>query len=117
MVEKMLKGVDVVLSTDYFDFIKKNPQIADKIIFTGPIDEFFEYKLGKLEYRTVRFENELLNQKDYQGNAVINYTEREVPYTRIIEHKYFDFYNQKKHTSQKNIQWTIKKNGTLLSSD
>ncbi|MCR4879948.1 MAG: UDP-galactopyranose mutase [Bacilli bacterium] len=96
MVSNMIKGVDLLLNTKYEDFKAKNPQIADKIIFTGPIDEYFKFSLGKLEYRTVTFKNELLNQKDYQGNAVINYTEREVPYTRIIEHKYFDFHDQDK---------------------
>lgn len=90
MVEKMIKGADVLLGVTFQEFIKKQPQIADKIIFTGPIDEYFDFKLGKLEYRTVTLKTELLDQEDYQGNAVINYTERDVPYTRIIEHKYFD---------------------------
>ena len=89
MVEKMIKGADVLLNTKYQDFVKDHKDIADKIIYTGPIDEYFDYKLGKLEYRTVRFENELLDKPDYQGNAVINYTERDIPYTRIIEHKCF----------------------------
>ena len=96
MVEKMLKNADVLLETNFKDFIKKNPNIASKIIYTGAIDEFFDYCLGKLEYRTVRFENELIDKPDYQGNAVINYTERDIPFTRIIEHKYFDWNNQKK---------------------
>ena len=96
MVNKMIEGADVLLNTKFEDFIQKNKQIANKIIFTGPIDAYYKYCFGKLEYRTVRFENSLLNQKDYQGNAVINYTEREVPYTRIIEHKYFDNQNQDK---------------------
>ena len=96
MVEKMLKNADILLNTDFKDFIKKHPNIASKIIYTGAIDEYFDYCLGKLEYRTVRFENELIDKEDYQGNAVINYTEREIPYTRIIEHKYFDWNNQKK---------------------
>ena len=96
LVEKMIKGADLLLNTKYQDFKQKYPHIADKIIFTGAIDEYFDYRLGKLEYRTVTFQNELLNQKDYQGNAVINYTEREVPYTRIIEHKYFDYHDQDK---------------------
>lgn len=96
MVEKMIEGADVELNTEYKEFIKKHPNIADKVIYTGAIDEYYEYCFGKLEYRTVSFKNELLDQPDYQGNAVINYTEREVPYTRIIEHKYFDFHNQPK---------------------
>ena len=96
LVENMIVGADILIGTEFKEFIKDNPDIADKIIFTGPIDEYYDFSLGKLEYRTVTFENELLNQKDYQGNAVINYTERDIPYTRIIEHKYFDFHDQDK---------------------
>ena len=93
-VEKMLDGIPVKLNTDYFTFIKENPEIADKTLFTGMIDEFYGYKLGALEYRTVRFETEKLDMENYQGNAVVNYTDREVPYTRIIEHKHFEFGKQ-----------------------
>ena len=96
IIEKMLDGVDVKTETDYFEFIKENPEIADKILFTGMIDEFFDYQLGAMEYRSVRFETEVLDCDNYQGNAVINYTEREVPYTRIIEHKHFEFGQQEK---------------------
>ena len=96
MVERMIEGADILLNTDFASFNQKYPHIADKIIYTGAIDSYFNYSLGRLNYRTVTFENELLDQKDYQGNAVINYTEREVPYTRIIEHKYFDFHDQDK---------------------
>ena len=77
-----------------FDFIKENPEIAEKTLFTGMIDEFYQYKLGTLQYRTVRFETEELEMENYQGNAVVNYTDREVPYTRIIEHKHFEFGKQ-----------------------
>ncbi len=94
VVEKMLDGIPVKLNTDYFTFIKENPEIADKTLFTGMIDEFYGYKLGALEYRTVRFETEKLDMENYQGNAVVNYTDREVPYTRIIEHKHFEFGKQ-----------------------
>lgn len=94
IVEKMLEGIPVQLETDYFDFIKENPEIAKKTLFTGMIDEFYGYKLGTLEYRTVRFETEKLDMENYQGNAVVNYTDREVPYTRIIEHKHFEFGKQ-----------------------
>lgn len=94
IVEKMLDGVDVRLNTDYFEFIKENEAIADKTIFTGMIDEFYNYKLGTLEYRTVRFETEKLDCENYQGNAVVNYTDSEIPYTRIIEHKHFEFGKQ-----------------------
>ena len=96
IVEKMLNGVEVKTSTDYFTFIKENPDIAEKTVFTGMIDEYFGYKLGALEYRSVRFETEVLDTDNYQGNAVVNYTEREVPYTRIIEHKHFEFGTQPK---------------------
>ena len=96
IIEKMLQGSDVMLSTDYFDFIKDNADIAKKTVFTGQIDRFFDYKLGVLEYRSVRFETEVLDTDNYQGNAVVNYTERSVPYTRIIEHKHFEFGTQPK---------------------
>ena len=94
IVEKMLEGIDVKLNTDFFTFKKENPDVAEKILFTGMIDEFYDYKLGTLQYRTVRFENEKLDMDNYQGNAVVNYTDREVPYTRIIEHKHFEFGKQ-----------------------
>ena len=94
MVEKMLEGVEVRLGTDFFDLIKAEPNIAKAIVYTGCIDEYFGYKLGYLNYRSVRFETEELPMEDFQGNAVVNYTEREVPYTRIIEHKHFEFGKQ-----------------------
>ena len=94
MIEKMLEGVEVRLSTDYFDLIKAEPDIAKNIVYTGCIDEFFGYKLGALQYRSVTFETEELDTPDYQGNAVVNYTEREVPFTRIIEHKHFEYGTQ-----------------------
>lgn len=94
MVAKMLGDTEVLLNTDYYEFIKGHEGIAKTTIFTGMIDEFFDYKLGVLEYRSVRFEEEKLDMDNYQGNAVVNYTEREIPYTRIIEHKHFDFGKQ-----------------------
>ncbi len=94
MVEKMLEGTEVRLGVDYFDLIKEEPDIAEKILYTGCIDEFFGYRLGALQYRSVRFETEELDEENYQGNAVVNYTEREVPYTRVIEHKHFEFGHQ-----------------------
>ena len=94
MVEKMLQGVEVRLDTDYFALINAEPDIAKNIIYTGCIDEFFDYRLGNLQYRSVRFETEELEEENYQGNAVVNYTAREVPYTRIIEHKHFEFGTQ-----------------------
>ena len=96
IIEKMLAGSEVKTDTDYFEFIKENPDIAEKTVFTGQIDEFFGYRYGALGYRSVRFENEILDTDNYQGNAVVNYTDKEVPYTRIIEHKHFEFGKQEK---------------------
>lgn len=96
IVEKLLDGIDVRLNTDYFEFIKQDDNIARKTLFTGMIDQFYDYKFGHLQYRSVRFETEVLDCENYQGNAVVNYTEREVPYTRIIEHKHFEFGTQPK---------------------
>ncbi len=96
IVERMLQGIEVRTNTDFFQFRKEHPDIAEKIIFTGMIDEYFGYQLGALEYRSVRFETEVLDCENYQGNAVVNYTEKEVPYTRIIEHKHFEFGKQEK---------------------
>ncbi len=91
IIEKMLDGIEVRLNTNFFDNRCDFESIAKNIIYTGPIDEYFEYKYGPLEYRTVRFETEVLDEVNHQGNAVINYTEYEIPYTRIIEHKHFEF--------------------------
>ncbi len=96
IIEKMLEGCDVKLNVDYFDFIKVNEGVAKKTLFTGQIDKFFNYKLGVLEYRSVRFDTQVLDTDNYQGNAVVNYTESEIPYTRIIEHKHFEFGKQEK---------------------
>ena len=92
--EKMLDGIEVRLNTNYLDNREEFDAMADKIVYTGMIDQFYDYKLGVLEYRSVRFETEELPMENYQGNAVVNYTEREVPYTRIIEHKHFEFGKQ-----------------------
>ena len=109
IIEKMLDGIEVRTETDYFEFIKENPDIAEKTLFTGMIDEYFGYKLGALEYRSVRFETEVLDTDNYQGNAVVNYTEREVPYTRIIEHKHFEFGKQEKTVISKEYssEWKV----------
>ena len=90
MVENMLKGIEIRLNTDYLANREELDQLAEKVVYTGEIDKFFSYCFGALEWRSLRFEEEIINQEDYQGNAVINYTEYEVPYTRIAEHKYFD---------------------------
>ena len=96
IIEKMLEGIEVRTGTDYFDFTRDNKDIARKTIFTGMIDEYYGYCYGPLQYRSVRFETEVLDCENYQGNAVVNYTDREVPYTRIIEHKHFEFGKQPK---------------------
>lgn len=94
IIEKMLHGIEVYLNTDFLEERNEMKLLAKKIIYTGPIDAYFNFCFGPLEYRKVRFENEVLNTANYQGVAVVNYTEREVPYTRIIEHKHFAFGNQ-----------------------
>lgn len=94
VIEKMLSGIEVKLDTDYFKFIRGNENIAEKTVYTGTIDEFFGYKYGALEYRSLRFETEALDADNYQGNAVVNYADAGVPYTRIIEHKHFEFGRQ-----------------------
>lgn len=91
LVERMLEGVEVRLGVDYLANKLTYDELADAIVYTGPIDAYFGYKLGALQYRSVRFEEELLDVADYQHNAVINYTDSETPYTRIIEHKWFEF--------------------------
>ena len=91
MVARMLEGVEVRLNEDYFADKANWDALAEKVIYTGPIDAYFNYKLGYLEYRSVRFETELLDIPNYQGNAAVNYTDRETPWTRIIEHKWFEF--------------------------
>lgn len=96
LIEKMLEGIEVRLETDFFQQKEKFQQMCDKILFTGMIDQYYDYCYGNLEYRGLRFETEVLNQENYQGNAVVNYTEYEVPYTRIIEHKHFVFGKQSK---------------------
>lgn len=96
LIEKMLEGIEVRTNVNYFENKKELDQLANKIIFTGKIDEFFEYQFGKLEYRSLHFEHEVLDMENYQGNAVVNYTEKEVPYTRILEHKHFEYGTQPK---------------------
>jgi UDP-galactopyranose mutase len=96
IIEQMFKGTDILLNIEYKSFIAENPDVADRIIYTGMIDEYYDFCYGPLQYRTVSFETEVLDMDNYQGNAVVNYTEREVPYTRIIEHKHFEFGIQSK---------------------
>ena len=96
IIKKMLDGIDIKLNTDFFDKREYYMNSAKRIIFTGMIDEFYNYCFGELEYRSLKFETEVLNIENFQGNAVVNYNEFEVPYTRIIEHKHFEFGTQKK---------------------
>jgi len=105
--KKLLGDVDLRLETDYFADRAGLDSLAQKVVFTGMIDQYFSYSIGTLEYRSLRFEHELLDTDNYQGNAVINYTEREVPYTRIIEHKHFEFGTQPKTliTREYSAEW------------
>lgn len=96
MIEKMLAKAEVRLGVDYLEHKDELDALAEKVVYTGPIDAYYEYQFGELEYRSVSFETEVLDQPNYQGNAVVNYTEYEVPYTRIIEHKHFEFGTQDK---------------------
>ena len=91
MVANMLKGIEVKLNCDYLESKEELDKLADKVVYTGPIDAYFNYNLGPLEYRSVRFETEVLDKPNFQGNAAVNYTDRETPWTRIIEHKWFEF--------------------------
>jgi len=96
MVENMLEGIEVRLGVDYLENKAELDKLADKVVYTGAIDAYFDYKLGTLEYRSVRFETEVLDKPNFQGNAAVNYTDRETPWTRIIEHKWFEFGTQPK---------------------
>ncbi len=96
MIENMLDGIEVKLGVDFLADRERLSSLATKIVYTGPVDAYFDYKLGTLEYRSVRFETEILDKPNFQGNAVVNYTDAETPYTRIIEHKFFEFGTQDK---------------------
>lgn len=111
LTDALLAGAEVRLDTDYFQDRNHWDNIAEQVVFTGHIDQFFDYKFGRLEYRSLRFEHEVMDQENFQGNAVINYTEREVPYTRIIEHKHFEFGTQPKTVVTKEFpeDWTPEK--------
>lgn len=103
LIEKLLENCDVRLGVDYFDNREEWNSKATKIVYTGEIDRFYDYRFGHLEWRTVRFENEILNTPNYQGNAVVNYTERDVPYTRIIEHKHFESFGEEVYKNPKTV--------------
>jgi UDP-galactopyranose mutase len=108
LIEGLLDGIEVRLNIDYIDNRADLDSLADKIIYTGAIDEFYGYCFGRLEYRTLKFEEEILNVANFQGNAVVNYTEFEIPYTRIIEHKHFEFGSQEKTviTKEYSSEWS-----------
>ena len=103
LIDGLLEGVEIKLNTDFFDNRQHWEQIADKILYTGKLDEYFNYCYGKLEYRTVRFEEEILDMPNYQGNAVMNFTDAEVPYTRIIEHKHFEMFGDDVYKCPKTV--------------
>ena len=103
LIDGLLEGVEVKLNTDFFDDRQHWESVADKILYTGKLDEYFDYKMGKLEYRTVRFEEEILDMPNYQGNAVMNFTDAEVPYTRIIEHKHFEMFGDDVYKCPKTV--------------
>lgn len=103
LIDALLEGVETKVNTDYFEDREYWNNIAEKIVFTGKIDKYFDYQFGKLEYRTVRFEEETLEEANYQGNAVVNYTESNIPYTRIIEHKHFEKFGQEVYETNKTV--------------
>jgi UDP-galactopyranose mutase len=111
LVDGLLDGIEVRLSEDYFENREHWDQIADHIVFTGKIDQYYDYRFGQLQYRSLKFETETLDTDNFQGNAVVNYTEREVPYTRIIEHKHFEHGKQEKTVITKEYpqEWTAEK--------
>lgn len=108
MIESLFEGADVQLECDFFDTVNSINcmnwrGIAKKLVYTGPIDQFYDYKFGHLQYRTVVFETCIENTVNYQGNAVVNYTEREIPYTRVIEHKHFEMFGAEIETCSKTV--------------
>lgn len=103
LIDILLEGAEIHTKTDFFDNREYWSTLAEKIVFTGKIDEFYDYRFGKLEYRTVRFEEEILDIANYQGNAVINYTDSTIPYTRIIEHKHFELFGPEVETCPKTV--------------
>ena len=109
IIERMLDGIEIRTNVDYLENKEEYDKLADKVVYTGPIDAYFGYNLGTLDYRSISFENEILDIDNYQGNAVVNYTEREVPYTRVIEHKHFEFGTQPKTVISKEYsrEWKL----------
>ena len=119
LVDKILNGIEVKLNTNFFDNVDYYKSIADKIVYTGMLDEYFNYSLGRLEYRSLRFETRVFDTVNYQGNAVVNYTGREVDYTRVIEHKHFEYGTQKNTvvTFEYPDNWTPEKEAFYAVND
>jgi len=127
LVENMLSGIEVRLGVDYLKEKEQLDALAEKVVYTGAIDAYFDYALGALEYRSVRFETEVLDTPNFQGNAAVNYTDRETPWTRIIEHKWFEFGDQPKTVISREYssEWNVgdepyypvndEKNGALFA--
>ncbi|RZM21732.1 MAG: UDP-galactopyranose mutase, partial [Pedobacter sp.] len=111
LIDGLLEGIEVRLNTDYFEDRFYWDSLADQIVFTGNLDQFYDYQFGRLEYRSLRFEHAVYDEENHQGNAVVNYTEREIPYTRTIEHKHFEFGKQSKTVVTKEFpeEWTPEK--------
>jgi len=103
LIKGLLEGIEAKTNVDFFEDRKYLESLSAKIVFTGKIDEFYDYRFGKMNYRTVRFEEEIIDKPNYQGNAVVNYTEREIPYTRVIEHKHFETFGQEVYESLKTV--------------
>ena len=103
LIERLLEGIETRVNCDFFTHREELEALAEAIVYTGPIDQFYDYRFGKLDYRTVRFETEVMATPNYQGNAVINYTDRETPYTRIIEHKHFEAFGQAVYENPKTV--------------
>ena len=103
LINGLLEGVETKVNANFFDNRPHWESLADKVVYTGPVDEYFDFKFGKLNYRMVRFDTKVLNQPNYQGNAVVNYTDREVPYTRVIEHKHFEMFGSKVYATPKTV--------------
>ena len=103
LIDGLIDGIETKVNANFFSDRTYWESLAEKIVYTGPVDEYFDFKFGKLNYRTVKFDTKVLNQPNYQGNAVVNYTDREVPYTRVIEHKHFEMFGAKVYATPKTV--------------
>lgn len=114
LVEGLLDGIEIRSKINFFEEKEELDPLAEKVLYTGKIDEFFDCKLGKLEYRSLHFETEVLDEQNYQGNAVVNYTEKEIPYTRILEYKHFESGTQDKTVVIKDILMSLVRTMNLI---